>query len=897
MAYALAALFDSAVQDKGRFTIFRPENTLEPVDMDLLKHMHQASGLDVPDLVRLKPERLAEQWIAALIPFEVKITDDEHFLQVAKEVREICAESIDVVTEELDPYIKKMTENVDHAIEQEFEGKSWPNLDLEVYDAVHQIHRLIGLRQDLGLCTFDEEETKRLTRELALSFFYNREAEHLVQRHVDSGIETLHLMNTPGVEVLPDERDEKHKHIHVSGGQGAGKTQLSRRTLGILRDQDNHYVRINKDIFRPLMLDPQQMGGESDLTNPADRKLYGRITEDELNMIKRKQWKIITSYADDGTLPNLLIDSTSIIRPEQVDALTERGASLTVLFVHTPINEARRRITERALGEGIPGIDSMRESLESELLEGHRESARQVASLLIHGVGKNVKLKVLDGRSADRTKPVYARVELDKGRMEVSNVRAILEIFHKSNPEKTATEPTDDDLIEQIPNFDKIASVMGEIAFLDPETQKTLAVYNNREGLVIHDEERFLDEYEGTLTSKVTERLYQFFNTHKSAMLRSIAEKRGRIFETRKPFGDGETSQVITDKYETEVPIVDQSGYIEDDGESRTLEWRHLAKRGKFLDGSFDPWRKAAPDDIRILSAHAVTNAWLSDRVINQIADNVAEQLKAAGQTGKPVTVHIAHPIKDHTRPGVNINFMVLDYTSELSKRLNLAMKDRHQDLPVTFANDRPLLALASDKSTRTTAGTLERLTSQPYYDYEVFQEGDYVLFADEHVQAGGVMLAARNIANSRNIHVLGYTALSSHNLGADLRINPSISMALETALDECARQNHSNPEDFRKDLDEALGQVGLSRDTLSNLEGLILIAYFLDGREESRRSWFESIKRTAGLDGTEVRQGMDHLDSILVEDAITPKDLGLAMQEQISRSRKAVYPSVSLEQ
>ncbi|MCB1681959.1 MAG: hypothetical protein KDI65_08495, partial [Alphaproteobacteria bacterium] len=99
------------------------------------------------------------------------------------------------------------------------------------------------------------------------------------------------------------------------------------------------------------------------------------------------------------------------------------------------------------------------------------------------------------------------------------------------------------------------------------------------------------------------------------------------------------------------------------------------------------------------------------------------------------------------------------------------------------------------------------------------------------------------------------------------------------------------------KDLDEALGQVGLSRDTLSNLEGLILIAYFLDGREESRRSWFESIKRTAGLDGTEVRQGMDHLDSILVEDAITPKDLGLAMQEQISRSRKAVYPSVSLEQ
>ncbi len=925
MAYALSALFDDTVQDKSQFTIFRPENTVSPVDHELLADMHKATGLNVNDLVQLTPERLTAQWLAARIPFDIKIDSDEHFLEVARNIRDNYAlphlqwtekdfegdEKDPIIQEiesteeelglkpwkpvksELEEYRARVTENVEKAIKQEFEGESQPRMDLEVFGVVHQIHRLIELRQDLGMCEFDEDRQRELTQELAVTYLYNRKADELVRQYVDSAIE-IALAMEDGLEPVPDPRETRQKHIHVAGGQGSGKTQLSRRTLGILRDDDQSYIRINKDMFRPLMLNHMEASAGLDLNDPENRRMYGRVTEDELNMIKDKQWRAVTEYAEARVLPQLLIDSTFITDPQHIDALTSDGSKLSLLYVNTPIDEARKRVQQRAVGDGIPGIDTMRESLESEMLSGHSESAKQVAGLLVHGVGKKVKLKLLDGKSADRTKPVQMRVELDKGKMDISSVRGVLELFYKSHPRQVSKEPTDEDLAAQIPNFEKVASVMGEINFLDPQTKETVARYDNYHGMQILNQERFEDEFSGTLTEQVTDRLDTFFKTQKANLLRTIAEKQGHVFGKREPYGDDESLEVVTDKFETEVPQVDASSYVDDDPESRVLEWRHVAKRGKFLDGTFSPWHGKAPNELRLLSARAVTDQWLSDDVVQKVNDQVVGKMKDRGADG-PQTVHISHPVKDYTRPGVNINFMVLVYTKELEKRLNADMETRYPDLDIRYADDRPMLALASDKSTRTTASTLTRLTSQPLYDPFIFDEGDLVLFADEHVQAGGVMLAARNATKERNVDVLGYTALSSHNLGADLRINPHISMALETAIEENAREHGGDPEEFRADLDEALSQSGLDSHTLTNLEGLILIAYLLDGQDEAKLKWFEGVKREAGLDKKDVRQGLDSLDELLADGSITPQELGEMMREQIDMSRKAVYPSAQL--
>ena len=925
MAYALSALFDETVLDKSQFTIFRPENTVAPVDHQLLADMHKATGLDVSDLVQLTPERLTKQWLAARIPFDVKIDDDEHFLDVTRLIRDKYAlphlqwvkedfEASDAnplareiekaeeelglkpwkpVKSELEEYRAHVSENVAKAIKEEFDGESQPKMDLEVFGVVHQIHRLMELRQDLGMCEFDDDRQRELTQELAVTYLYNRKADELVRQHVDSAIELAIDMES-GLEAVPDPRELRQKHIHVSGGQGSGKTQLSRRTLGILRDEDQDYIRINKDMFRPLMLNHMEASEGLDLNDPESRRMYGRVTEDELNMIKDKQWRAVTEYADSGILPQLLIDSTVISNMGHVEALTEDDSKLSLLYVNTPIDEARKRVQQRAVGEGIPGIDTLRESLESEMLSGHSQSAKQVAGLLVHGVGKNIKLKLLDGKSSDRTKPVQMRVELDKGKMDISSAQGVLELLHKSHPKKVATVPTEEDLAAQVAHFEKIASVMGEINFLDPQTRDVVARYDNFQGMRILDQERFDDEFAGTLTEQVTERLDTFFKTQKAHLLRTIAQEQGHVFEKRQSFSDDESLAVVTDKFETEVPQVDASSYVDDDPESRVLEWRHIAKRGKFLDGTFSPWHSKAPDELRLLSARAVTNEWLSDNVVQQVNDQVVGKMKDRESDGSQ-TVHISHPVKDYTRPGVNINFMVLVYTKELEKRLNADMEARYPDLDIRYADDRPMLALASDKSTRTTASTLTRLTSQPLYDPFIFDEGDLVLFADEHVQAGGVMLAARNATQVRNVDVLGYTALSSHNLGADLRINPHISMALETAIEENAREHGGEPEEFRADLDEALSQSGLDSHTLTNLEGLILIAYLLDGQDEAKLKWFEGVKRQAGLDKQDVRQGLDSLDELLADDSITPQELGEMMREQIDMSRKAVYPSAQL--
>ena len=903
MAYALTALFEDSAIDPRQFTIFRDDNTLDPVDIEQMADSGKATGLDVSDLVQLKPQRIAEQWLAARIPFDIKIDDDAHFLLVADHLHDqhvfSSAEDESVenrwngLVNDLENFRSELKENVSKAVEQTFDGVLHPDANLEVFEVVHQIRRLITLRSDLGFCDFNDGQVKALTASLAETFFYNREANETIGAHIEKSIQNA-IETDNDLEALPEEKREKKKHIHVSGGQGAGKTFLSRRSLGIQSEENsNAYIRVNKDLFRPLVLSAEDAKHDLDLSQCADRRQYGRVTEDELNMIKAKQWQIISEHSDAKKLPNLHIDSTAIKDVDHVELLTQNGNKMTLLHVNTPFEVAERRVQDRALGDGIPGIDSLRESLHSEMMQGHRAAAVEAASMLIHGVGKPVKLKILDGQSSAKTRPVQAQANLEKGVLKVYNARAILEVFHKAQDGKTDITPSDKDLRKQIPNFEKIASVMTKIDFHDPRSKGIVAIYDNGAGMQILDQERFEDEFGGTLTEEVLSQLDTFYNSKKAVILSEIAKEEGRVFEKREPFGQDEPLKIITDQYETEVPLVDRSSYVDDDAGSKILEWRHLAKRGKFLDGSFSPWQDKAPTDMRLLSARGVVDKWLTDDIVEQIVDRTAQAVRDKGKSKTPTTIHIAHPLKDSTRPGVNINHMVLSYREELAKRLNNAMAERHTDLSVTFKHDRPMLALASDRSTRTTASALQRLTSQPFYDPDIFDDGDLVLFADEHVQAGGVMLAARNIQNNVDIDVIGYTALSSHNLGADLRINPNISIALETAIEDSARLNDTDAGEFRDDLDTALEWVGLSRDTLSNIEGLILIAYVIDGQNEAKRSWFESVKANAGLDDTKVREGMDSLEAILLDDAVTPYDLGEQMHDQIMRSRKAVYPSM----
>ncbi|MGH1404886.1 MAG: hypothetical protein ACRBDL_11660 [Alphaproteobacteria bacterium] len=904
MAYALAALFENEAIDLRQFTILRPENTLEIIDYQDIANRGKATGLGIGDLIELSPERLVKQWLTAEMPFDIKIENDEHFLSVSEKIysdyifynpeNEEASLQWQELTAQLENFRGNLVENVDKAIEQTFGDIPHPDVNLEIFEAVHQIQRLITLRNDLGMCDFNEDQIQDMTRSLAISFFYNNEANSQIRSHVQNAIQQA-IQDDNEIDALARTKKETKKNIQVSGGQGAGKTLLSRRTLGIKRDEDEPYIRINKDLFRPLVLSAEDAQKDLDLSQAADRRQYGRITEDELNMIKQKQWQIIAEYSEQDKLPQMLIDSTAVGDDVKAELLANDHAKLTLLYINTPFADAKRRIQERALGDGIPGVDSMRESLHSEMISGHMYSSVEAASMLIHSVGKPIKLKILDGQSAEKTRPVMAQAKLAQGTLDIYSARAILDVFHKAEEGKTDLPPTQEDLESQVRNFEKIAAVMSEINFIDRQSNQPIARYNNTVGLQILDQGLYEDEIKDTITDSVFTQLNEFHTSRKAVMLREIANHQGRVFEERRNFQKDEPLSIITDQYETEVPLVDRSSYVNDNENSRILEWRHLAKRGKFLDGGFDPWRDKAPTDMRMLAARQVVDHWLTDDIVEQIVDRSAQQVRDTG-TDSSTTVHIAHPLKDYTRPGVNINYMVLAYRSELTERLNNAMEQRHQDLDVNFAADRPMLALASDRSTRTTATALQRLTSQPFYDPDIFDDGEFILFADEHVQAGGVMLAARNIQNSRDINVVGYTALSSHNLGADLRINSNISIALETAIEDNARINDADPRQYTQELDTALTEVGLSRDTLSNIEGLILIAYFIDGQHEAKRAWFEGVKDSAGLSEEDVREGMDSLQAILLQDAITPRELANDMEEQIMTSRKAVYPSMGLE-
>ena len=882
-------------------TLARPENTIEPILFEELESQSLATGLGIEDLVKSKPERIVLQWLAAEIPFLVQLNNDpsldrdRKYLAVAEEIRRdhIFSNPNDPnvalrwngLATQLAEYHRGITRHVDDAIQIVFNSEKRPDVTQKITDVIHQIHRLISLRRDLGFCEFTDEQVVKMTRDLAIAYFYNTEANQQTKFFARNSIQAA-ISGSKNIEPLVHDRKAMRKNIQVSGGQGAGKTTISRSSLEIL-DGDT-FVRINKDLCRPIVLSPIDAERELDLQTPEGRRTYGAVTEDELRVIKKKQWITIREYSAIGKLPQVFIDSTMVGDSANTEILANDNMRLTLLHVNTSFSEARERVVQRAVGDGIPGVDSMRESLHSEMLAGHRWSSLEVASMLIHDVGKPIKLKVLDGHSAELNKPVQALADLKSGVFDIYNARAILEIFHKAEEGKTETPPGEKDLRAQIYHFGKIAAVMSEINLFDESSGEKVVSYDNTNGVRIENKDLYDRHYSGTLAGEVVICLAYFHQSQKATLLNDIAVRKGQVFQTRLPFKPDEPLRVVTGRYETEVPVVSASGYVYDDDNDRLLELRHLAKRGQFLDGGFDPWRKLATTDIRMLAAKKVVDSWLSDGVVAAILNETLSNVKKAGTDEHPLVVHVAHPMKDFTRAGVNINHMVLVYGIELTRRLNaMAQLQGHN---IYFMRDRPLLALASDKSTRTTATALERLTSQPLYDPDIFKTGDHVLFVDEHVQAGGVMLAARNVGAFVDINVVGYSALSCHNQGVNLSISPQIAQGLEKALADNAKSKGADLTEFSGDFDRMLSHSGLARETLSNIEGLILIAYLIDGKDDAKVDWYANLSSSVRVGEVIMSEGMDSLRGIVSADPVTPKELEARVLRQIQKSRKAVY-------
>ncbi len=228
--------------------------------------------------------------------------------------------------------------------------------------------------------------------------------------------------------------------------------------------------------------------------------------------------------------------------------------------------------------------------------------------------------------------------------------------------------------------------------------------------------------------------------------------------------------------------------------------------------------------------------------------------------------------------------------------------------------------ALSTDS--RSTSNIIDRFVKQPKYNVSHkeasnIKEGDMLLLADDCVQAGGV--TASMLTALEGCNVLGIAALSCLPETRTLKPPHELREGLDMALDYCVRihnngqTNSAQLDEYKKTLEEALGLVGLSMDSLTSREILMLMALFLDETHEeditingeSCRQFFGHMKEVAnfnssiveGEDSVKKNFRLKHLNNNkTTTTALTPQEFADQLSERIQQLTAAKDGSPQLE-
>lgn len=207
--------------------------------------------------------------------------------------------------------------------------------------------------------------------------------------------------------------------------------------------------------------------------------------------------------------------------------------------------------------------------------------------------------------------------------------------------------------------------------------------------------------------------------------------------------------------YSEKPDINKQSGI-----EAIISQCRYMAKKGRLYYRGREVQLNAlkeAPFPIQLLRKTSA-NLSLQALLTKQHIDDVLEMAhKRVNNDTKRIA--LTRNISDQTK-GISWNFLAPAYL----EKIRGAMKKSFPDLEIV---DTPIMRV--NNTERNSANPVQRILKQPEFEIpseDLFQNGDLVLFVDEHVQSAGLVLGLHATVKGyvqKEIEMLGVTSLTAH--------------------------------------------------------------------------------------------------------------------------------------
>jgi uncharacterized UPF0146 family protein len=172
--------------------------------------------------------------------------------------------------------------------------------------------------------------------------------------------------------------------LMVTGGPASGKgssvvrLEENAKNEGISWD---NMVKINTDIYKPLLLEPGTVKPE----------LYSTLSQEEAATINQGIQQRLLAMAQEGRAPHIFIDQV-YVGPTQIDLGLINGGKVRGIIVSTDTGDA----VERSFARGEIDGDKGRYESTSLLLSCHKAMTEQVPTTLSKYLGKNVTFLLVD---------------------------------------------------------------------------------------------------------------------------------------------------------------------------------------------------------------------------------------------------------------------------------------------------------------------------------------------------------------------------------------------------------------------------------------------------------------------------------------------------------------------
>ncbi|HHT0592142.1 TPA: HAD-IA family hydrolase [Legionella anisa] len=228
--------------------------------------------------------------------------------------------------------------------------------------------------------------------------------------------------------------------------------------------------------------------------------------------------------------------------------------------------------------------------------------------------------------------------------------------------------------------------------------------------------------------------------------------------------------------------------------------------------------------------------------------------------------IHLATMERDLSEPESGKNRLTAEFSTLLLTELRKKIAQNNDPWKVEL--DR-VLAL-KQRTSRAESYGIHRIAQQALVLYqsrnmeEKIIPNEKVIMVDDHIQAGSAISCAADEIMDNNANLLSVVCITAHKSNMFFNIQPDVKEFIISLLPNTSK-------DLPR-LNEILKLVGLSIETLTNIEGMILISILCDSNNPEHRSVFQTLLQKYDASDKINHSLFEHQKDSLMEEFEKPK-------------------------